>query len=203
MKRYPTISGKIDRGKDVLAFDKLDGSNIRAEWWRKKGFCKFGSRRQLIDSTHWLGESIDLIRSEWEEALDKIFRKERYERAVCFFEFYGEHSFAGRHEDEKHTISLLDISPYKKGIMRPREFVDLFGHLNIPRLLYVGKAGKEFEGLVRTGKLDHMTFEGVVCKAKPNWKAGLPVMFKIKSVAWLDKLKSFCGEDKKLFNSLI
>ncbi len=48
MKTYPSIDGKIV-GKDVYAFDKLDGSNIRAEWTRKtKSFVKFGSRKRLL-----------------------------------------------------------------------------------------------------------------------------------------------------------
>lgn len=203
MKQYPTVSRQINREKNIFAFDKLDGSNIRAEWGRKRGFHKFGSRKGLIDSVHWLGESIHIIKSKYEESLDKVFRKERYERALCFFEFYGEHSFAGNHEDEKHTVVLLDVNPYKKGILGPKDFLDLFGHLDIPKLLYTGKANKEFEELIRTGKLPYMTFEGVVCKGKPDRKAGLPTMFKIKNSAWLEKLKNFCREDEKLFNSLL
>lgn len=203
MNRYPTINRQIDRGKTIFAFDKLDGSNIRAEWSKKRGFYKFGSRRELIGPTHWLGESIDIIRSRHEALLDKVFREERYERALCFFEFYGKHSFAGNHEDEEHTVVLLDVNPYKRVMLGPKNFLGLFGHLDIPKILYTGKANKEFEELVRTSKLPHVTFEGVVCKGEPNRKAGLPVMFKIKSNAWLAKLKNFCGEDKKLFNSLL
>lgn len=202
VKRYPTISRQINREKNIFAFDKLDGSNIRAEWWRKKGFCKFGSRRELISSAHWLGESMDLVRSKYEESLDKVFRKERYERALCFFEFYGPHSFAGNHEREEHDIILLDVNPHRKGMLEARDFLNLFGHLDIPKLLYTGKANKEFEETVRTSGLSHMTFEGVVCKGKRSRKEGLPVMFKIKSNAWLEKLRNFCGGDEELFHNL-
>ena len=44
MKQYPTIPKTI-QSIDIIAFDKLDGSNIRAEWNPKKGFYKFGSRK--------------------------------------------------------------------------------------------------------------------------------------------------------------
>jgi hypothetical protein len=43
MKTYPSISRDIV-GQPIYAFDKLDGSNIRAEWSKKNGFHKFGSR---------------------------------------------------------------------------------------------------------------------------------------------------------------
>jgi hypothetical protein len=36
MKQYPSIDATVRRGILVYAFDKLDGSNIRAEWDRKK-----------------------------------------------------------------------------------------------------------------------------------------------------------------------
>ena len=47
MKQYPSISHDI-RSVQAYAFDKLDGSNIRAEWHPKKGFWKFGSRTRLL-----------------------------------------------------------------------------------------------------------------------------------------------------------
>ena len=44
MKEYP----KIPNSKDFplgqcITFEKYDGSNIRAEWTKKKGFHKFGT----------------------------------------------------------------------------------------------------------------------------------------------------------------
>jgi hypothetical protein len=47
-----------------------------------------------------------------------------------------------------------------------------------------------------------MTFEGVVCKGANDKKTKMPIMFKIKSQAWLDKLKEHCKEDEALFNKL-
>src|SRR5690348_2974395 len=117
MKQYPTIS-KQTQNVPIYAFDKIDGSNIRAEWDRKKGFCKFGSRHQLIDNTHlFLGEAPDLVRQKYEKQLTDVFKKERFESAVCFFEFSGPSSFAGTHnKEEKHDVVLFDIDVYKKGL---------------------------------------------------------------------------------------
>lgn len=39
MKQYPSITTKFSKAK-TIAFDKLDGSNIRAEWSDKKGFTR-------------------------------------------------------------------------------------------------------------------------------------------------------------------
>jgi hypothetical protein len=59
MKEYPSIPSAADLlarsndylGRPFVAFDKLDGSNIRAEWDRKKGWHRFGSRRRLLDAS--------------------------------------------------------------------------------------------------------------------------------------------------------
>jgi hypothetical protein len=50
MYRYPEIDGPSKAPHEhCLAFDKLDGSNMRFEWSPKRGWYKFGSRGQLID----------------------------------------------------------------------------------------------------------------------------------------------------------
>lgn len=202
MKTYPSIRREI-RNTPIYAFDKLDGSNIRVEWTRKRGFSKYGSRKCLIDSGHeFLGESIELFQEKYERDLHDIFKKERYEKSTCFFEFYGENSFAGRHEDEKHTVTLIDVAPYKKGILEPREFLRLFDSLEIPKLLYRGNANQDFVSLVRERKLEGMTFEGVVCKAKSG-RTPMPLMFKIKSNDWIQRLRDFCRGDDKLFQELL
>ena len=66
MKTYPSIDRDV-RNIFVYAFDKIDGSNIRAEWTPKKGFDKFGSRNCLMDASHpHLGDAIGIIKSKWE-----------------------------------------------------------------------------------------------------------------------------------------
>ena len=48
-----------------------------------------------------------------------------------------------------------------------------------------------------------MTFEGVVAKGVNDKLTKMPIMFKIKSKAWLDKLKEYCKDDERLFEKTI
>jgi hypothetical protein len=204
MKTYPTISRDIIKGKPFYCFDKLDGSNIRAEWDRKKFFWKFGTRHRLLDETDQiLGKSINLIKSHYEKNLHDIFIKERQTNVVCFFEFFGENSFAGNHnETDDHKVLLIDVSFYKKGILDPREFIKLFSNVETANLLYNGNVNEPFILDVKNGSLKDMTFEGVVCKSILSNKKP-PVMFKIKNNAWIQKLKTFCNGNEILFNELL
>jgi len=204
MKDYPAISRDIQFGLPVYAFDKLDGSNIRAEWTRKHGFNKFGSRKRLLGTDQeFLPEAIRLVKDNFEEQLAKIFVKQRFDRVMCFFEFYGENSFAGVHVKEPHRVVLFDVNPYKKGIMFPREFLSLFGHLDIPRLLHQGNCTHPFVDSVKNNSLEGLTSEGVVCKAPGKGKMSLPIMFKVKTEQWITKLKTYCGDDERLFRELL
>jgi hypothetical protein len=205
MKEYPSISREVSHHDLYFyCFDKLDGSQIRAEWCRKNGFYKFGSRGRLMDQNDpLLGEAVSLIQDGWAKELNYVYRDRRYDRAIAFFEFWGPNSFAGMHEIEPHQTTLIDVAPYKKGILFPKEFLDLFGHLPIAKLLHQGKVNQEFVQLVQSGQLEGMTFEGTVCKARnPKAKTSLPVMFKIKNLAWLAKLKKKCGLNLRLFEQL-
>ena len=204
MKSYPSIDRDPRQDVHIYAFDKLDGSNIRAEWNPKKGFYKFGSRNQLIDDTHKpLGRAIPLIKEKYEEDLTMVFKEQKWREVVCFFEFFGPNSFAGYHDlDDTHSVVLFDVDVYKNGLLEPRQFIKLFGHLDTPKVLYEGKANATFYEKVRTSNLNEMTFEGVVCKGANDKKTHMPIMFKIKSRAWLDRLKQHCGKDDKLFEKL-
>lgn len=202
MEIYLTIGTKII-GEHILAFDKLDGSNIRAEWTRKNGFNKFGTRRRLLDPKEApLGEAISLFQEKYDDALNQIFRKERMMKATVFFEFYGENSFAGNHEEEEHTVSLFDIHNYKQGLLTGSEFLKLVGNkVETVPVLWEGKVNEKFIKLVKESELEGMTFEGVVCKGKLD-NRNRPNNFKIKSEAWLHRLKDKCGDDEKLFDLL-
>lgn len=206
MKRYPKIFGQINATHDIYAFDKLDGSNIRVEWTRKKGFVKWGTRKQLLSSEQGiLTTAIEKINNKYLEDLTNIFKKQRYEKAVCFMEFVGPNSFAGSHHDAPKDIDviLFDISPHKKGMLPANEFLKLCKNLHTPDVLYHGKANARLIEQVENGTLPGMTFEGVVCKGPYVRKTGMPIIFKIKNRAWIDKLKIYCGDDEKLFENLI
>ena len=55
MKEYPSIPNSNGQSFENLGsvhlFDKLDGSNLRMEGTKKRGWFKFGSRTQMIDET--------------------------------------------------------------------------------------------------------------------------------------------------------
>lgn len=200
MKSYPSISADVV-GQPIYAFDKLDGSNIRAEWSRKKGFYKFGTRNRLVDETDpMLGEAKSLVLDAYADALGRIFVKQRMQHVVCFFELVGEGSFAGLHKNnEPHEVVLFDVAVDKRGIMDPRDFLKLFeDKVRTAALLYRGNPNSTFVEAVRSGQLEGMTFEGVVCKGK-FVSPGRPLMFKVKNRAWIEKLREvYAGQPEKI-----
>lgn len=199
MKSYPSIPKTQDLSdSSIYVWDKPDGSLIRTEWKPKKGFAKFGSRHVLMDASHpFLGGAIELIQAQ-EEKLAKIFQAQRWGEAVCFFEYHSPNSFAGYHIDEPHQITLFDVNVYKIGILKTSEFYRTFQETElIPKLLHRGRVGPDLIEQVRSSTLEGMTLEGVVCKSPTSGR-----MFKIKSRAWLDRLREFCRGDEQLFEKL-
>lgn len=201
MKEYPSIPGKI-QDITIYAFPKYDGSNVRCEWSKRKGFWKFGSRTVLLDETSALGKhAIALIRQQ--EATVHEFLKKGGNDCTLFWEFYGSDSFAGNHNFEASdlTVSLIDCAIERQGFVNPKAFIDMFeGYDNVAPCIYHGKPNSQFIKLVKEGTLSGMTFEGVVCKAnreRPNCHA--PVMFKVKSEAWIKALhKKYEGQPNKI-----
>jgi hypothetical protein len=204
MKSYPSITKEIRHDIYIYAFDKLDGSNIRAEWNPKKGFYKFGTRTQLIDEkTAPFGRAIPLLREKFEDDLSLVFKEQKLKEAICFFEYWGEDSFAGNHNFEKPmNLSLIDVALYNQGILPPTQFIKQFGHLDIAKVLYEGHVCVDLFDKVKQSTLKGMSFEGVVCKGANDKKTKAPIMFKIKSQAWIDKLKDFCHGDASMFERL-
>lgn len=203
MLQYPSISKQVIN-TPVYAFDKLDGSNIRAEWTPKGGFVKFGSRSRLLgEDEKPLGEAITIFRETMADALDPALRKLRNERVTLFMEFLGDTSFAGNHkEDEQHRLVLFDASLYKRGFMMPKEFLKAFDSVvETPDLLHYGKPTQDFQDSVHGGELEGMTFEGVICKSQELHR-GRQVVFKVKNDAWLERLRAFTKNDAELFKKL-
>jgi len=200
MKSYPSIDATPKTDISIYAFDKIDGSNIRAEWNKKNGFWKFGTRSRLLDASEKpFGEAISLLKGKYEDDLSRIFVEEKWKKVIAFFEFYGPNSCFGTHADEPHDVTLIDVNPYNKGILPPREYIDLFGSLDGPAVLYQGIVNQDFIDSVKNSALDGMTFEGVVCKGV---KSNQTVMFKVKSQAWLSKLRSYCKDNEQMFNKM-
>lgn len=205
VKHYPSIAYATECHLDIVAFDKLDGSNIRAEWSNKKGWYKFGTRKRLVDETDPLfGKAPKLIQDKYGEDLAAALKANGFDRAMCFFEFWGPKSFAGMHDvNDDLTVTLFDIAPFNQGILEPERYLKVAGHLDIAKVLYQGPCTESFIQSVRGSTLPGMTFEGVICKAKNDKKTKMPVMFKQKSAAWLDKLNAYCGDNTDLRNALI
>jgi hypothetical protein len=199
MKSYPSIEYFGDYwGLPVIAFDKLDGSNLRFEWGKKRGFYKFGTRNVMIDEkSEQFGKAIPIFLKKYSESLEKIFKQKEYRDTlsfVCFAEFLGKKSSYGQHEDgDEFDVTLFDVNQYKKGFIKPREFVKNFGHLDIPKIVYDGNLNKEFVRDVQDNKFDLK--EGVICKGSiPGKKSDQLYYCKIKTNRWLDDLRIKYGE---------
>ena len=205
MKSYPSINYYGDNwGLPIIAFDKLDGSNIRFEYSKKKGFYKFGTKNTLIDeNTDIFGAAISLFKNKYEEDLKRAFRKNYRDilSFVCFAEFVGEKSEYGQHfPGDNYDIVLFDVNAYKKGFIKPREFVKNFGHLDIPRIIYDGALNKEFVEDVKENKFNLK--EGVIGKGVlPRGGSEQLYYCKIKTNQWLENLR-LRGGDKTVEEEL-
>lgn len=190
MIKYPKIpNSSLFPLEKCFAFEKYDGSNIRAEWNCKSGFCKFGTRNRLFDKNDEVfGEAIELFMNKYSSSLEEIFKnKYRKIREITVFgEFLGKESFAGLHKkNDPKDIVLFDVWIYKYGLIGPEKFINDFGALNIAKVVYNGKFGGKFAEDVRNGKYN--VNEGVVCKAGEG--ARDLRMCKIKTNSYLAKLK--------------
>ncbi len=204
MKSYPHIGNinntKINERDNGIAFYKYDGSLIRAEWTKKQGFFKFGTRNVLIDKNSPIfSEAIDVFRNTLEDEL-LLLINEYYtnsKEVTVFCEFFGEHSFAGNHLVEPHQLVLIDVDIYKQGFISPREFVNNFG---IPlgdkaaKIIYEGVLNKKFINDVREGK--YPVNEGIVFKAGSGHKSW---MCKVKTLAYKEQLKIRCPSNWQQF----
>lgn len=205
MKQYLSIPKESNTCTSVYVFDKLDGSNIRAEWNNKRGFYKFGSRKRLIDSqTKFLGEAIGIISSDF-AYVDSWLKNKGVKQAICYFEFYGDNSFAGQHVEEPHGCVLLDIELANNGFISPDVIVNEFeGRVPLPKTIFADRmlTDEDVKAIV-SGQTPGITFEGVVCKAKKQSEKSFHLtMFKIKTQKWIDKVKSLY-KDPDILNDLI
>jgi hypothetical protein len=209
MKAYPSIPywNQGHFNTQCYVFDKLDGSNIRCEWSKKRGWYKFGTRKRMIDENDdQFGDAITIFLNKYGDELDRVFRTEKSLRNtdsfVTFSEYYGASSFAGIHfDDEQKDVVLIDVNQHKKGIIPPLDFIDIFGHTGIPEILYSGLYTEELVELVRNNELtEHDLKEGVVVKGSKKTKrfADNVWMCKIKTNQWLLNLRDKKGHAELL-----
>ena len=196
-------SSKAPR-EQCVAFNKLDGSNIRVKYTHKKGFNLFGSRTQMFDKGHpFLGDAVDIFYRKYEDKLvdliEENFPNER--EVIAFLEFFGPNSLAGYHvkEDPKDLV-LFDILVGHKNrkFLMPKDFVELTTSVQaeIPSIIYEGNLSDQFIQDVRDGKYN--VVEGVVCKGviRTGAHRGGMWMAKIKTQTYLNRLKGKFGEEE-------
>jgi len=186
MLQYPSIDGasKAPLGKPCVAFYKYDGSNLRWEWSPKKGWNKYGTRRQMFDESAPVFK--DAIPLFMDQLGDEIVCRTKQitknpERITAFTEFFGPGSFAGQHvEGEQKELRLFDIFLFKKGFVPPKQFIKTYGDLpQAAQVIYEGNLNKQFIMDVREGK--YPVYEGVIAK-------GDDFMVKIKTKQYFDRL---------------
>lgn len=209
MKTYHSIP-KFNEdyfGKYIFAFDKIDGSNFRAEWDRKlskksrftNGFGKFGTRGETIKNTrNPFYEGVEIFKDKYSEELDNIFRTHKrflnIDKITVYGEFFGSKSFAGTHDwKEPHDVKLFDIFLYKKDYLAPSEFIKIFENLDICKPIFQGEFSKHFVNMIEDNYFDLK--EGVVCKGSEDKKV---FMFKIKTNKWINRVKTIYGDSKAL-----
>ena len=203
MKAYPQINYYGDYwGLPIIAFDKLDGSNLRFEYSQKRGFYKFGTRNVLIDrNSEPFGFAIDLFLAKYEKPLTEIFKSKSYrdkQNFVCYAELIGDVSSFGQHDfaNDKFDLILFDVEEAKSGFIPPRQFVKDFGHIGIPTIVYEGNLNKEFIADIKNNT--YGLKEGVICKGLiPNRKNNPIYYCKIKANEWFDRLRA---KDPSLYN---
>jgi hypothetical protein len=120
---------------------------------------------------------------------------------VVFGEYLGENSFAGKHDiEDKKDIVIFDVNLYKKGFISPRDFIDNFGHLHIPNVVYKGEYDYDLINDIKKNTWNLK--EGVICKGVRKTKGDEIVwMTKVKTIEWLEKIRHTLGE-KALFEEL-
>jgi hypothetical protein len=182
-------------GENIWAFDKLDGQNLRFEANSKRGFYKFGSRTQMIsDKDEQFGVGVNLFMEKYSEPLMNIFSKkwskDKFTNFTVFAELVGENSFAGKHDpNDELDVILFDVWIYKKGWIQPQKFIDEFGHLGIPNLIYKGELDDRIIKDIQENKFNLK--EGVIAKGVDKNDT---FMMKIKTKSWLQRVKNELGE---------
>lgn len=220
MRHYDSINRLQDdgslMGEMIWAFNKLDGQNFGVKYNpRTKKFGPYCSRKRLVDaSDDQFGECVKFFENScYREELARIVKENSgkkqlftgAEEITFYFEWYGEHSFAGVHDpnDEMH-LALIDVFIKKKGYIEPDPFIELFGNndkIETPFTVYHGPLDQNF---IRSVKecldYDEPLFpgvkEGVVCRRTTQLKGQRMPKVKIKTNWWINELHKRYTPDK-------
>lgn len=217
MKTYPSIPRStgmtFQEIPNAYVFDKLDGSNLRFEWSkRRKEWSKFGTRSRLFDATDWqFGRAIKIFMETLAEPIAKVAVDQRWERVIAFAEHWGPSSFAGCHHDPQNQpldpddqmhVDLIDVAPHRHGLLGPAEYLKLFE--GVPMAKFLGRFNwtRGFVERVWNGDVEGITLEGVVGKSGHGKTHDL-VMSKAKTRVWVNRVKERYAPDEahRLINS--
>ena len=224
MRHYDTINRIQDDGtllgEEIAAYNKLDGQNICVKYSpRKKVFDQFGSRKRVFDETDeqfgdavcWFKDSCypDLLRQIVTDNSKKRGLFQGVDEVTFYFEWYGEHSFAGVHAPgDELKLALIDVFLKKKGYIEVKPLEELFySHKEIisPELIYRGKLTKEFIRDIQENDWTDpackypQVKEGVVCRRTTLMKGQRLPKVKFKTKWWMDELhKKYDPETAKL-----
>ena len=123
------------------------------------------------------------------------------QNAIVYTEWFGSESFAGGHfpNDPKQLV-LFDVNIHKKGLLKPKEFLDTFGHLKVAELIEKRILDDEFIEAVRNNEYEcgskfeirNEVPEGVICKGGEGHNLW---MCKIKTNDYREELKQRKGDD--------
>jgi hypothetical protein len=148
------------------------------------------------------GDAIKLFRNTLENSLLKVLAGPNfkpYKEITVFCEYFGENSFAGSHDlTQPMKLVMFDVLCQHKQakFLKPDEFISIFSDVvETPRVVYTGELTDAFISDVRKGAFD--VKEGVICKGiQPSGAfVGGVWQCKIKTQAYLDKLKHKFGDD--------
>ena len=220
MKHYDSIPRIQDdgtlMGEFVWGFNKLDGQNFLATYKPKKyEFGPFGSRTVGVDeNSEQFGDTVKWFKnSQYPEILKKIVKENSGKKGVFtgveeitfYFEWYGENSFAGKHQegDEMH-LALIDVFLKKKGYLEPEKYYDLFkmSGIEIPSLIYRGALDSTIINLIKGNDWTQpdcampSVKEGVVFKRSTLLKGQRRPSVKVKTKWWIKKLHSLYTEEE-------
>lgn len=220
MKHYDSIPRIQDDGtlksETVWGFNKLDGQNFCVTYKPKhKIWGPYGSRTRTVDENdEQFGQTVKWFQdSNYKPILENLVANNRGKKQVLngidemtfFFEWYGENSFAGRHQegDEMH-LALIDVFLKKKGYMEPKDYYQIFNDhgVELPELVYTGPLSSEIIERVREndwtqeGAEFPNVKEGVVFKRSTMMKGQRRPSVKVKTKWWLNKLHSMYTEEE-------
>ena len=222
MKHYDSFENiKVDKsliGEEIWAFNKLDGQNLCVKYnARKKEFQGFGSRKCVVgEDDAMFGNAVKYFKQHYEQNFLPLIKENSGKKGIFngveeitfYFEWYGDKSFAGFHQEgDELRLALIDVFLKKKGYIEPKPFYDTFCNLDwleTPELIYKGKLTNDF---IRSIQENDWTVEGcqyptvkegVVCRRSTILKGQNMPKVKIKTVWWMTELhKKYTPEECK------